>query len=74
MAKVSKLKRVFSFNGKELQDTDPAKSPQWLITNVFSKMYPSLANGSYKGPIIREASSGQQAEFYELKGNLGTKG
>ena len=74
MAKVTKLRRVFGFNGKELPDTDPSKSPQWLISNVFSKSYPSLANGTYKGPIIKEVGNGEQAEFYELKGNLGTKG
>lgn len=73
MAKVSKLKRVFTFNGKELPDSDPTRSPQYLIDNVFSKSYPSLANGTYKGPIIREVN-GEQAEVYELKGNLGTKG
>lgn len=74
MAKVSKLKRVFTFNGKELPDPDPTKSPRYLIDNVFSKSYPSLANGTYKGPIIKQVANGEQAEVYELKGNLGTKG
>lgn len=73
MAKVSKLRRVFGFNGKELPDSDPSASPQKLIDDVFSKTYPSLANGTYKGPIIKEVG-GSQVEFYELKGNLGTKG
>ena len=73
MVKVSKLRRVFAFNGKELPDPDPSASPQKLIDNVFSKSYPSLANGTYKGPIIKQVGS-TQAEVYELKGNLGTKG
>jgi PRTRC genetic system protein C len=74
MAKVSKLRRVFIFNGKELPDTDPNASPQKLINDVYSKSYPSLANGTYKGPIIKQVANGEQAEVYELKGNLGTKG
>jgi PRTRC genetic system protein C len=74
MAKVSKPKRVFIFNGKELPDPDPTKKPQYLINNVFSKSYPSLASGTYKGPIIKQVSNGEQAETYELRGNLGTKG
>lgn len=73
MAKVSKLRRVFIFNGKELPDPNPSASPQDLITNVFSKSYPSLANGTYKGPIIKEVN-GRQAEVYELRGSVGTKG
>lgn len=74
MAKVSKLKRVFIFNGKELPDPNPNASPQKLINDVYSKSYPSLANGTYKGPIIKQVANGEQAEVYELKGNLGTKG
>ena len=72
MAKVSKLRRVFAFNGKELPDPDPSASPQDLINNVFSKSYPSLANGTYKGPIIKQVGS-TQAESTSLKVTLEPK-
>lgn len=73
MARASKLRRVFIFNGKELPDPDPNASPQALINDVFSKSYPSLANGTYKGPILKKVGS-TEAECYNLEASYGTKG
>ena len=76
--KVSKLERVFKFNGKELPDPDPKMKPEAVMA-LYARQYPSLTNGEIAGPFYEGTEEawkleGKGPQVHQMRGSYGTKG
>lgn len=62
------LKRVFKYQGRELQDPGAGMSPDEVM-HFYSATYPELTTSSVHGPKIEK-----DCATYEFKTTVGTKG
>ena len=74
MAKINSLRRIFKFNGKILEDPAPDLEPKEVVERIFSKMYPSLTNGTVEGPFAEGETETYKLESFKVRSNYGTKG
>lgn len=65
--KVVSLQRVFLYNGLELADPDPSRSPA-QVKDFYSAMYPELATAEVEGPDTKDRLE------YKFKRSAGVKG
>jgi PRTRC genetic system protein C len=70
---VEKIKRIFKYNGKELEDPDPDLTPK-NIAKYFSMQYPELTSGSIKYLGLVTNEKGGEYMNYELSASIGIKG
>ena len=69
MAKVTLIKRVFSYENRKLNDPDPNMTPE-EVRDVYSATYPELATAVIDGP--EDGDKGEQV--YSFRRAVGTKG
>lgn len=60
--------RKFIYNGAELEDPNPADTPD-AVRKFYAGMYPQLTNASVVGP-----KTAGEDQVYEFKVSVGTKG
>lgn len=65
---VQVLTRVFAYNGLELTDPDPTRSPA-QVKDVYATMYPELTTAEVEGPVTKG-----DRMTYTFKRSTGTKG
>ena len=62
-------KRIFNYNGKQLEDPDPTMTPQQVL-EFHTLLNAELTNSELKGPVV--GSDG--VESYNLEVKIGTDG
>lgn len=66
---IENLKRVFIFNGLQLEDINPKLSEQTIL-NHYSGIYPELTNAKIENKGVQN----NKEIVYEFKSTIGVKG
>lgn len=67
---VNKLKRVFIYNDKKLEDPNPEWTTKMVI-DFYSSTYPEIVNSHLTGPDVNTETNEVE---YKIETKVGTKG